>query len=340
MLSLILPFKGGQSYSAQRNIPLFSFMQFLSVILLFNLSKNSQSQYRIFLVLLLVFLFEVFIVLGQFTFISFGFGLQPPLDSAEYEGLITGSLGNPNNSATLIGLLTLSTTAYLIINKKFYTAYLILIISLTAIFLTLSRTMLTIWALNLIAVIISNKNYNTKHDANQYNKWLLLFAPLIVISIITTAYLSLNIDQSDVYLRSIERVISLSDAENDESINFRLTSHIRLVENITNLGFGSLSDLNYSNYFESYDPWLMKVNPHSYIAEFSFLFGLPGLVSISSIFIFLFHQIINKSKLNFSFKALSCFALFFSQSVPSSLVNSVYFFIPFVYIWLIKKQVY
>ena len=52
----------------------------------------------------------------------------------------------------------------------------------------------------------------------------------------------------------------------------------RLIESLGSLGFGSLSDQNYGEFFQPLDPLLATINPHSYMVEMSFLFGYPGLL--------------------------------------------------------------
>jgi hypothetical protein len=132
---------------------------------------------------------------------------------------------------------------------------------------------------------------------------------------------------SDGVVRSVNRVLSLGDVESDSSIGFRLTSHLRLFENITQLGVGTFSDSNYFNFFRSDDFWLMNINPHSYLVEYSFLFGNNGFALILLVFIFILSKILLNFEIRIIFRIVAAIGLIFIQAVPSSMLTEIYFLI-------------
>ena len=297
----------------------------LGIIVIKNLKFDYQSIMKVLLILMML---EIFILLGQFNFITFGLGFSKIVEVDDDAGFISGSLGNPNDSSAFVGLMAFILSVYYTVNRRGINAILILLIALPAIFITLSRTMLVFWVINFLCIIWVIFKTSTQYSLI-YRLKSLLFLALISLSFLYIIVSFLNFE-SEVIFRSFRRVVSLVDAENDSSIDFRLISHLRLIENLVNLGGGTFSDLNFFKFYQPSDPWLMKVNPHSYIVEYSFLFGLFGLVLILSIFGYLIIYILINRSIPLSLRIVACIGLLFIQAVPSSLLNSVYFINSFV----------
>lgn len=62
--------------------------------------------------------FEVLILIGQFSYISYGIGFSKIPETDFYFELTAGSHGNPNDSATQLGLLGFAASAYLVLQNK------------------------------------------------------------------------------------------------------------------------------------------------------------------------------------------------------------------------------
>lgn len=333
LLGAILLLFGSSGEFKKRNLFLYGAIQLALILIVLDLMKSVHLQKMIFKTFLIVILLESIIIIGQFSFLTFGFGFAKIIEYENDYGLLTGSMGNPNDSAAQLGLLLFSSTAYLVFLGKKRGAYLILFLGLPAIFFTLSRTMLVFWVLNLFAIFLTDSKFskNSLSDRIKSVSFVIFLAGLSYF-----IFLYLEDAQSDVISRALLRVSSLGEAKSDNSIAFRFISHYRLFENILNLGLGSFSDLNYYKFFYSNDPWLMKVNPHSYLVEYSFLFGYLGFFVIVGLFVFFACKILLNKNLPIVFRWVACIGVFFIQAVPASLLASFYFFVPFVFLWKMR----
>lgn len=336
-LSALLLLFGSLGEFERRTIFEFNLLQIAAVILTIRIIGDVSDGRPIFYVFLITILLELLILAGQFSFLSFGVGFSKIADADFAAGVITGSHGNPNNSATQLGLLGFSASAFLVMQGEKRKAYILLLLILPGILLTLSRTMLLFWFLNFACIFLSQ---TVKNKYALSTKGVMGSITLIGSGLAILFFLA-NFDgvDSDVLGRVIQRIDSFNSIDGDSSVNFRVISHARLFENIANLGVGSFSDLNYYEFFENGDPWLMSVNPHSYLVEYSFLFGYAGFFLISYIFFFFIFQLLFRSHLPLSFKILASLGLLFIQAVPSSLLTLFYFFIPFIFLYKIQKKV-
>lgn len=333
VLGALLLFFGSPGEFKGRNLFLYGIVQLALIMITLDLMKNVYFQRVVFNIFLIVIMLESVIIMGQFSFLTFGFGFSKIVEYDNDYGLLTGSMGNPNDSAAYLGLLLFSSTAYLVLLGKKRAAYLLLFLGLPAIFFTLSRTMLVFWVLNLFAIFLTDSKFskNSLSDRIKSVSFVIFLAGLSYF-----VFLYLEYAQSDVISRALLRASSLGEAKDDNSIEFRFISHYRLFENILNLGLGTFSDLNYYKFFYSSDPWLMKVNPHSYLVEYSFLFGYLGFFVIVGLFVFFVRKILLNKNLPIFFRWVACIGVFFIQAVPSSLLASFYFFVPFVFLWKMR----
>lgn len=332
-LSFLLLIFGEKGEFDQRKIFESNIFQFISVILTYKII-DSKDEKQITYIFLFIIIFEILIILGQFSYISIGIGFNRAIDSELPIEAISGSHGNPNNSALQLGLMALAVSSFFILRNEKSKALGVLLIILPGILLTLSRTMLFFWILNLIFILLAD--LNKRFSFINLIKFSLINLLIILIILIFYQYAtSINLD---IFIRIIERLDSINSLDEDSSIDFRIISHLRLIENIFSLSYGSFSDLNYYDYFKFDDSWLLKVNPHSYIVEYSFLFGYLGFFVIVSLFITLTYLILFKSYLPLPLKILSAFGIYFAQAVPSSLLTQYYFFIPFIFLYKIKNN--
>jgi hypothetical protein len=322
-----------------RSRPIFfiSIAQLFALLLVISLARDTDGMKKLMLVLCLLIVIEGLVVVGQFTYLTYGVGFSKIITNEEDPGFISGTLGNPNNSAAMIGLLTFILSAYYDHRGNKNIALMVLFMSLIPVFLTLSRTMLIFWALNLLCLLLSdiNKIKLVKGEG-------LSFSFLGVSVFLICIYFIINLIEngnSDVIVRSVNRVLSLGDVESDSSIGFRLTSHLRLFENITQLGVGTFSDSNYFYFFRSDDFWLMNINPHSYLVEYSFLFGNIGFALISLVFISILLKIFLNFEIQIIFRIVAAIGLIFIQAVPSSMLTEIYFLISFIIFTKIEKQI-
>jgi len=328
LLSFALIILGEEGYLKSRPIYFFSVAQLFAAIIAIKLTKSTEGRKYLLNIFLALLVLEALIVFGQFSYITFGIGFEVEPNLLQPFQLVTGSFANPNNSAAFIGLLCFVLSLFLLKNGMTAKALLLLIFVLPAIFVTLSRTMLVFWFLNLVCLLWVV--YTSRHAQLKFTKFYFSIFFLFAVLILYLVFNFLLRVESDVIERSLIRVNELSSLGDDTSIDFRFISHLRLIENFFNLGLGSFTDLSYFKFFQSSDPWLMKVNPHSYIVEYSFLFGFFGFLLIASIFFCLIWLIFKNRDVPLVYKISAIFGLLFIQAVPSSLLTSVYFFIPFV----------
>ncbi len=330
VMGLLLLIFGEEGHFKSRNLFLWAILQLAAISSLMAISHNRYQLVRIVKVIFTLVLIEIVIILDQFLMISYGVGFSKISEHNETLAMVTGSMINPNDSAAYIGIMLLALTAFYSTNSENGKSILLLIIAFPAIFLTLSRTILAFWILNLLAVIMC-----TQRPIWNFVKLIILCsATLLLFNII---FNSLVIFDLGVVMRSIERILSFGEIHNDESIDFRIVSHLRLWQNFSNLGLGTFSDLNYKKFFNYGDPWLMTINPHSFLVEYSFLFGYFGLLTVLILFSILIKGVVLNEDLPISFKVISVFAILFIQAVPSSIMSMSFYIMPFLIISKIVK---
>jgi hypothetical protein len=299
-----------------RPLFIYSLIFIASLVISQKIIKMEGGSLYIANILILFILVEIVVVFLQFSYLSLGFGLQPEVTELNLAGFITGSFGNPNNVATILSLSYL----VLVVNRRIQGNAFGIMFSFiigVAIFFTLSRAATVVFSLTMIYFLFANKIF--------FNGYKFITASIFLLLPISILYYfaDMNLD-SEVLKRSMAKIFSILDAESDESIDFRFTSHLRLFENIGNLGYGSFSDLNYGIYFRGSDEWLHKVNPHSFLVELSFLFGYFGLILAICFFWVIYKNLRSVYGVLISIYLFSF--IFVLQSVPSSLLALPLFF--------------
>lgn len=112
--------------------------------------------------------------------------------------------------------------------------------------------------------------------------------------------------------------------EADNSISIRLFSYINFLDNIGNLGLGSITLRDYSVFVDPLGTRfeLMATNPHSFVVEISYWLGWLGLVLLG-----LFLTAIKPKNLIGYAYSLAAFVLL--SMVSSSIINNFIFFLSF-----------
>jgi hypothetical protein len=312
ILSSILYATKGDDFA--RTLPATHLLNFLA-LLFFASQSNSQSFKRFFINALAVLaMLESSIIILQSTYVAYGFGMPARYqflpNVAESQLYLFASYGNPNNSGVVIAMIIM----VLLLNKsarpnRLLFAF-VLILAGLAIFFTLSRAALLFYVLSTFLLLLEKLP----------SKKLIFALPLaIVISLFAALPFNLSDQQSPVFEYSLSRINKLQYIlSSDESVDFRIISHQRLFENLPNLGLGTFTDIQYSKFYKSTDPFVAKFNPHSFIAESSFLYGFPGLALAVSVVVIIASAALSKSVF-LPVRLLFVLGFLVFQSVPSSI---------------------
>ena len=296
----------GLRYSRDVVVSLFCF-----VLAIFWI-KYFRDKLKTALSIVVIILFSV--ALLQFTYESFGFGLDPNLADefyvhakSAYEIGYPSTFGNPNNFAAFI----LPIFILLILEKK--NAWNVFVIVICAISLLLAGSRMA-----LIGAVVG-----------------LLFWPgrlkvaIIALLLVAFAFLGAIYNkgiETDIY--AIDRAftafrIAPSGLSTDSSIGLRVLSHQMFLNNFGEFVVGSFSPSYMCPQLSSfsYNSNLLIYNPHSFIIEMHCLFGLAGTVILTlfivAISIFYFENKTNKSKIILTF--LICMIVI---TIPSGIFRS------------------
>lgn len=299
------------------------FANFLSIVFMICvasiLNRDVEARRRTLDIVLFALWAEIGIFLLQFSFLTWGVGIVPKNEDAEFTGFLTGSFGNLNNVAVIIVLQLLLLIAKNRVIRN-WSGYLIVFAVGFAVFLTLSRTVLVFYVTLFLYFGFKGRQLSEKGGVR-----LGFLALLISFGAALTVIDSVGEANNVVIERSFNKIFSLGSLEQDYSVKFRVISMDRVVSALDRLGVGTMSDLNYGIFFNQDDDSLAKVNPHSLLAEIAFLYGWLGLGLIVIFFVFSFIDILRSSKnLVLSLYFFSSFLLF--QAVPSSVLGMPVFF--------------
>lgn len=280
-------------------------------------------------VLCALLIVEIVIVGLQFSLMSYGFGLEP----REYttgQHLIEGSYGNPNNVAVVLAMLlmVLVMSGYVRMSSMF--GAMLVVATLAATFVTLSRTALACLVVFLVAALLapSQRRLSIARCMRTFGRALpvLMLMGAGLIMLLRSGVVT-NLEDLAVIDRSLTRVATLSSLGQDSSVEFRMVVGTRLFEALDSLGFGTLSDKNYDEFFRPGDPALAMVNPHSYLVEMSFLFGYLGLFMALAFLAGAVWRIIVVKGGRRLLVVLFGIAVLFFQMVPSSVFSVDIFFL-------------
>jgi hypothetical protein len=272
---------------------------------------------------------EIVIVGLQFSRLSFGVGLELGEDAAR-DHLIEGSYGNPNNVAVvLVMLLMILVISNYIRMSSLHGAALVVATS-AATFVTLSRTALALLIAFIVVAMLTPMLRCPRLAATIRSVRRLI--PLLValgagVLLLHRSGIATEFQDLAVVERSLARVSTLTAFGQDASVEWRMLVASRLVESLDSLGFGTMSDQNYAQYFNPLDPALAAINPHSYLVEMSFLFGYPGLIIALALLAVSVGRIIAAQGSSRILAVLFGLSVLFFQMVPSSLFPLDIFFL-------------
>lgn len=320
LLCLILFFVGEFGENS-RFLVIYSLIQFV----LFSCVINAKNKNLNFInkSLIVFFLIEALIVLLQFLYISYGWGIKSDSEYGIYS--FSGSQSNPNNTAVILCIIFIYFSLNDFYQKRESSIYIIILslLLVLCVWFTLSRTVLLFSSIYILYYFYINK------------KKIFFILPILIFGFV---FFLTQLNKTDnIYLdRSITKASSITSFHEDSSANFRVQSYISLYENVGDLGLGTLSDRNYSHFFHksNFDTKLIAVNPHGYIPEMSFLFGYFGLFYAVLFIFFFIYMIIKNQKINLFLKLFFLIMLILYLSVPSSILSMPIFFLIF---YLISK---
>ena len=315
----------------------FSGLSQLLLLVPFLHYRHSPDTWKfIKLILITLLIIECTLAFLQVSYYSTGIGLPPIFDEYEKYSFVSGSFFNANDFSVFVVSCYMALYSIWITEKKEYLGLLLAGLVIAAVFVSLSRTAFVFMLLLFIFIL-------------QKNCLRVLLAPNIksnlitLIIIVLTFFSAIYMLQSDflssttVFERSMTRITTVTGVTNDESASTRSLVYLRLYQNIPNLGFGTFSDLNYARFFESQDFSLMKVNPHSFVAELSFLYGWFGFIIGLGLILLLITKILKNYEIPTYVRLTAAVSLIFFQSVPSSILFNINFFIPYILIAYCKN---
>jgi hypothetical protein len=280
MFGLFVQLLGDEPLGMPPARPLFFYALTALALVLTGLAIVRQGASRFVLgVLCTLLVVEITIVGLQFAQMSYGVGLELGEDAMR-DHLLEGSYGNPNNVAVVLAMLLMVLVMAGYVRMSSMSGALLVIATLAATFVTLSRTALVFLIAFLVVAMFAPMRRRRSLAASMRAVWSLL--PLMAVLgagllVLQQRGVISNLEDLAVVERSLERVGELTELGQDASLKWRVEVATRLVESLDSLGFGSLSDQNYGQFFQVFDPSLAAINPHSYLVEMSFLFGYPGL---------------------------------------------------------------
>lgn len=310
--------------------PLFFYALTTLALVLSGLAMIRQGDSQFVLRVLCTLLVAEIAVVGlQFAYISYGVGLAPRDDAVSGQ-LIEGSYGNPNNVALVLAMLlmVLVMSGHVRMSSMFGAA--IVLGTLAAVFLTLSRTALVFLALFLAVAAVAPRlrTLTLAATIRAFRRSLPVLAVLgaALVFLFRTGAIE-NLEGLAVVERSIVRVGTLLALDQDASVGFRTITTVRLIDALGSLGMGSLSDQNYGEFFLPGDPALATVNPHSYVVEMAFLFGYPGLLMALTFLVAATWRMIAASRSRRLLVVVFAASVLFFQMVPSSVFALDIFFL-------------
>lgn len=311
-LSWIMYITKGDEFARILFVP--HFLNLLTLLFFANQCK-SQSFKRFFLhSLVALALLESTIIILQSLHAAYGVGMAPRhieiQNVLEQHLHLYASYGNPNNSAIVIAMVLLVLQLNGLGHVKRYLLALLYAIAGLAIFITLSRAAL-LFFVALLALALLKLVRNKK----------VVIISSVAVAFITFGTLSIGLPDQvglvlDRSLVKLETIPGLSSG--DESVEFRITSYQRLFENLPNLGLGTQTDIQYWRFYKQSDPFVAKINPHSFIVESSFLYGYIGLILAGVTTGIIILAALSKSE-SLHVRLLFILGFLVFQSVPSSL---------------------
>lgn len=325
--------------TASRSLWFSGLAQFLVVILFLYYRKDGGTWRFLKRIAFALISVECALAFLQLSYYSTGFGLAPVFDEYESYSLVSGSYFNSNDFAVFAAAFSMLLYCICMLEDKEGYGIVLLGIAMMAVFVSLSRTAFVFMSLfAMVALFRSFKKiiFSSKKSRSLTGLIAIVLTFLAVFYLLGSEFLT----STSVFERSLSRLdqVNVEGLSTDESASDRMLVYRRLLENLPNLGIGSFHDQYYSEYFNPGDYSLMKINPHSFVAEFSFLYGwIGGAIAVCLIFI-LSLKIFRNRDLPLTIRIVIIVSLIFFQSISSSILANASFFIPFILIAYVRKD--
>lgn len=264
-------------FSSTEAIYFFSLpLMFLASFRLINKGHNHFINSALFIFLA----FQAIVILGQFMKMKTGYGLYAPaeysgFDNERYISMLSGTFVNANDLASITVMIAL----FFMINRKVCkTLYGSTIsIGFFVVIVTASRSSFVMFL--FLFLVLGLRGISTKKVG------LILLIPTMAYFLYIFGFGDGNVPAVD---RVASRLATISDIftfgiSSDNSSSMRIESYLNFLNNLCNLGFGTVEYRNYSSFVSSLGPAysLMGINPHSFFVEIGYWLGWPGLALFS-----------------------------------------------------------
>lgn len=257
---------------------------------------------------------ELIIIAGQIMTIEYGVGFRT---SEDYPMMLTGTQFNSNNLAAIT---VCAFSCYSLTSKSphYFTKFFVLTCTALLLFFAASRAAI---ALALLWFFFSSLLSGGLRSHLKILSGLLILAGIGLIfsdQLVGATIFSRISDRLDSFNLIMQDGIGV-----DRSMDMRLGSYLHFFSNILNLGLGSATFGDYSEFYSqeySIDN-LMAKNPHSLIIELSYWMGFLGLFFflISSFWIFF----LKGRKIIISTSSILIFLIFLvSIHIPSTVAGA------------------
>jgi hypothetical protein len=318
----------GEPAPEVRSLWLASAQQWLLIILLLYFRQYEATRRGLFYILFGFLVLQWGLSVLQYTFYTFGVGI--PIRAEEYQEFffVAGPYFNANDNSVyavtaLIAVIALCNNSR---NQQIVPVSLLLVGCI--VWLSLSRSMLLVYSILAVFTVLQMAT-SVGGVRRDRRAWRFVVRALALVLMLGWGLNAIYQDDSDVSKRSTQRAESLMLLGGDESVQARSISYLRLGGLLSN-PWGSLSDLDYGEYFRTGDDLLMQTNPHSFLAESAFLYGFAGLIAAIAIMASICIGIAQNRVMSPLLRVACIGALFVGQSVSSSIMAAPLFFVPFV----------
>lgn len=336
LLDFLLLMVGG-SGEVDRNL-WFSGVSQLLASMLFLHYATSRSAWKFFkFSISIVLAIEFILAFLQISYYSTGVGLPPTFEDYSDFSFVSGSFANANDFAVFIAANCIALYSCWLLEGKDGRGYALLGICAMGVFVSLSRTVFLFTIFFIAFSLVRGGKKALKAPKKKANLVLLVAMLLIVMGFavaVTTDFLV----NTSVFERSIARIGQVGEITTDESSGARSLVYIRFLESLPYLGVGTFSDLNYSKFFQPGDFYLMTINPHSFLVEMSFLYGWAGCIAAIGLIAALMIGIMKNRDLPLYIRSVGALSLVFFQSVPSSILTSTSFFLPYLLLMCCRRR--
>lgn len=320
-----------------RNLWFSGICQLLVSSLFLYYSKSYATWRFLKLALLIVLTVEFILAFLQVSYYSLGVGLAPVVEEYENFSFVSGSFANANDFSVFIAAGCMALYVCWMLENKNVRGHLLLGFAAMGVFVSLSRTVFVFMLLFLFLAFLRSGKIAIRAPKKKSSIFLLIAISVICLSFVYALSADF-LTGSSVFERSIARIGQVGDIATDDSATVRSLVYVRFLEGLSHLGAGTFSDLEYSKFFRPGDFYLMMINPHSFLVEMSFLYGWLGFIAAFGLIGALVLGIMRNPDLPISIRCVAASSLIFFQSVPSSILISTSFFVPYLMLMCCRRR--